>query len=64
MATQFKHNYREFGSEAITKRVRQMLAFRDQVDVVLIGHSKTFFHYNEKNLSRFLKWTIKQPEII
>ena len=33
MATQFKHNYREFGSEAITKRVRQMLAFRDQVDV-------------------------------
>ena len=37
---------------------------REQVDVVLIGHSKTSLHYNEKSLSRFLRWIIKQPEII
>ena len=33
MATQFKHNYKEFGTEAIRKRVNQMLEFRDKVDV-------------------------------
>lgn len=31
--TQFKHSYKEFGAEAIRKRVQQMLAFRDEVDV-------------------------------
>ncbi|MBO7509944.1 MAG: hypothetical protein J6T35_02065 [Bacteroidales bacterium] len=31
--TEFKHNYKEFGAEAIRKRVQQMLAFRDEVDV-------------------------------
>ena len=33
MATQFKHNYKEFGIEAVSKRVKQMVDFRDQVDV-------------------------------
>ena len=33
MATQFKHNYREFGDEAVQKRVKDMLHFRDEVDV-------------------------------
>lgn len=33
MATQFKHNYKEFGTEAIRKRVNQMLEFRNEVDV-------------------------------
>ena len=33
MATQFKHNYKEFGAEAVAKRVKQMVEFRDQVDV-------------------------------
>ena len=33
MATQFKHNYKEFGTDAIRKRVQEMLAFRDDVDV-------------------------------
>lgn len=33
MATQFKHNYKEFGAEAIKKRVLEMLEFRNQVDV-------------------------------
>ena len=33
MATQFKHSYKEFGAEAVAKRVKQMVEFRDQVDV-------------------------------
>ena len=33
MATQFKHNYKEFGAEAIARRVKQMVAFKDEVDV-------------------------------
>ena len=32
----------------------------DKVDVVLIGHSKTFVPYNEKTLEPFLKWIEKQ----
>lgn len=28
------------------------------VDVVLIGHSKTFVPYNEKTLEPFLKWVV------
>ena len=31
--TEFKHSYKEFGYEAIKKRVQQMLEFRDEVDV-------------------------------
>jgi|GEM_PF-549970 len=30
-----------------------------RVDVVLIGHSKTFIPYNEKTLEPFLKWYVK-----
>jgi hypothetical protein len=30
-----------------------------QVDVVLIGHSKTFVPYNEKTLRPFLEWIEK-----
>lgn len=33
MATQFKHSYKEFGAEAVARRVKQMVEFRDQVDV-------------------------------
>jgi len=33
MATQFNHKYKEFSEEAIRKRIQQMLAFRDEVDV-------------------------------
>lgn len=29
------------------------------VDVVLIGHSKTFVPYNEKTLEPFLRWLSK-----
>lgn len=47
MATQFKHSYKEFGAEAIRKRVQSMLAFRDEVNVAeahvkfSVGNRKT-----------------------
>lgn len=31
--TEFNHNYKEFGTEAVAKRVKQMLDFRYEVDV-------------------------------
>ncbi|MBR5327702.1 MAG: hypothetical protein IKV31_04085 [Paludibacteraceae bacterium] len=36
----------------------------DYVDVILIGHSKTFVPYNEKTLRTFLEWIGKHDEII
>ena len=33
MATEFKHNYKEFGADVVRKRIQQMLAFREDVDV-------------------------------
>ena len=33
MATQFKHSYKEFGADAIRKRVQSMLEFRNEVNV-------------------------------
>lgn len=33
MASQFKHNYKEFSQDAIQRRVSQMIAFRNEVDV-------------------------------
>ena len=34
-----------------------------RVDVVLIGHSKSFVPYNENTLEPFLKWFVKQNNI-
>jgi len=36
---------------------------RNSIDIVLIGHSKTFIPYNEKTLEKFLYWTNKQNDI-
>lgn len=33
MATQFKHSYKEFGADAVRRRIQSMLAFRDEVNV-------------------------------
>lgn len=41
----------------IMRRSSQMS--KEQVDVVLIGHSKTFVPYNQKTLEPFLKWLSK-----
>ena len=46
----------------VDRRVRgERLAVSGKpIDVVLIGHSKTFVPYNEKTLEPFLKWFVKQ----
>ena len=47
----------------IMKRVdnpKSLIDNRMSIDVVLIGHSKTFVPYNEKTLEPFLKWFAKQ----
>lgn len=33
MATKFKHSYKEFGADAVRRRIQSMLAFRDEVNV-------------------------------
>ncbi len=48
---------------AMKQIMRRNITDRDIVDVVLIGHSKTFVPYNEKTLEPFLKWISKQEEI-
>jgi len=40
----------------VMKRCSYLNDTRDVVDVVLIGHAKTFVPYNEKTLEPFLKW--------
>lgn len=47
------------GSQLIAamKRIRELrFSDRDAVDVVFIGHSKTFLPYNETSFEKFLKW--------
>ena len=42
---------------AAAKRIKgKRVEDRDAVDVILIGHSKSFLPYNEKTLEGFLKW--------
>jgi len=46
------------------KRIRkQTITQSSSIDIVLIGHSKTFIPYNEKTLEKFLVWVIKQNDI-
>ncbi len=49
---------------AMKRIMRRKVTDREIVDVVLIGHSKTFVPYNEKTLEPFLKWVLKQDCII
>ena len=37
---------------------------RDIIDVVLIGHSKSFLKYNEKSFIKFLQWIDSRTEIV
>ncbi len=45
------------------KRIRKQTKNNSSVDIVLIGHSKTFVPYNEKTLEKFLVWAQKQQDI-
>lgn len=37
---------------------------RDTIDVVLIGHSKSFLKYNEIGFTKFLEWVAVQKDIV
>ena len=45
------------------KRVMKTQTDRKIVDVILIGHSKTFIQYNHVTLNRFLKFASKQKNV-
>ncbi len=45
------------------KRIKKQTKHNSTVNVVLIGHSKTFIPYNEKTLEKFLIWAQKQQDI-
>lgn len=43
-----------------TKRIKGMnIDSRDVIDIILIGHSKSFISHNERTLEKYLKWTNK-----
>lgn len=44
------------GLKRMMKNVMRRSSEKNHVDVILIGHSKTFVPYNEKTLEPFLKW--------
>ena len=44
------------GLKRMMRNVMRRSADKEHVDVVLIGHSKTFVPYNEKTLEPFLRW--------
>jgi hypothetical protein len=48
---------------ALKRIKKQTKDKKTSIDVVLIGHSKTFVPYNEKSLDKFLYWTSKQTNI-
>ena len=45
------------------KRIMKLPLESDEVNVVLIGHSKSFVPYNEKTLETFLKFASKQENV-
>lgn len=44
----------------VVRRVESQESTAKRVDVVLIGHSKSFVPYNENTLEPFLRWFVKQ----
>ena len=48
---------------ALKRIKKQTKSESSTIDIVLIGHSKTFISYNEKTLEKFLYWTNKQNDI-
>lgn len=45
------------------KRILRLKLQQEKVTVVFIGHSKTFFPYNEKTLKRFLQFAKAQKQL-
>ena len=54
-----KMDFNQVNSRGLKRMMRNVMrrsADKVHVDVVLIGHSKTFVPYNERTLEPFLKW--------
>lgn len=54
-----KMDFNQVSTRGLKRMMRNVIhrsADKEHVDVVLIGHSKTFVPYNEKTLEPFLKW--------
>lgn len=54
-----KMDFNQVNARGLKRMMRNVLRRTsdiDHVDVILIGHSKTFVSYNEKTLEPFLKW--------
>ena len=50
---------------AAMKRIMSLrINDRDSIDVVFIGHSKSFLKYNEIGFTKFLEWVTAQKEIV
>lgn len=45
------------------KRIMKINSDKSVIDIVLIGHSKTFILYNVKTLEKFLRFGIKHDRI-
>ena len=59
-----KMDFNQVSSRGLKRMMKNVMrraddAMKDNVDVILIGHSKTFVPYNEKTLEPFLKWISK-----
>lgn len=59
-----KMDFNQVNSRGLKRMMKNVMhrsedALKDSVDVILIGHSKTFVPYNEKTLEPFLKWISK-----
>lgn len=64
-----KMDFNQVNSRGLKRMMKHIMQRATQenlshIDVVLIGHSKTFVPYNEKTLRPFLEWTTKRQEII
>ncbi len=49
---------------AMKRIMSRSIKDREIIDVVLIGHSKSFLKYNEKSFAKFLKWSNSHSEIV
>ena len=64
----WKMDFNQATGEQLVAAMKRIMSLdikdRDTVDVVLIGHSKSFLHYNERSFTKFLKWVATRPEIV
>ena len=64
-----KMDFNQVNSRGLKRMMKNIMQRATQeklshIDVILIGHSKTFVPYNEKTLKPFLEWISKQESIV